>query len=162
MGKDCYYNKSKEIVRFRNIPAKLPYDFNQSNYMTVESRQFFSRNPQFLMHMIANSMNIKLPDVFVIQGEPCYIAFSIACFGVPFLRYLACVFFIQYRIKDGLLRESWRKLLIIALLYQIQFGCTDGSKKNHLVHLLRFLIEIVKRLAIFVKIASLFCEKALK
>ena len=117
MGKDCYYNKSKEIVRFRNITAKLPYDFNQSNYMTVESRQFFSRNPQFLMHMIANSMNIKLPDVFVIQGEPCYIAFSIACFGVPFLCYLACVFFIQYRIKDGLLRESWRKLLIIALLY---------------------------------------------
>ena len=59
MGKDCYYNKSKEIVRFRNITAKLPYDFNQSNYMTVESRQFFIRNPQFLMHMIANSMNIK-------------------------------------------------------------------------------------------------------
>ncbi|MBR6314253.1 MAG: hypothetical protein IKR49_06420, partial [Clostridia bacterium] len=36
--KDCYYYKSKEIVRFRNVSAKLPYDFNQSNYMTVESR----------------------------------------------------------------------------------------------------------------------------
>ena len=97
--------------------------------MTVESRQFFSRNPQFLMHMIANSMNIKLPDVFVIQGEPCYIAFFIACFGVPFLRYLACVFFIQYRIKNGLLRESWRKLSKIALHYQIQFGRTNWSKR---------------------------------
>ena len=96
--------------------------------MTVEPRQFFGRNPQLLMHMIADSMNIKLSDVFVIYGETCYIAFSIACFGVPFLRYLTCVFFIQYRIKKGLLRESRRKLRIIALLYQIQFVRTNWSK----------------------------------
>ena len=47
-----------------------------------------------MVHMIANSMNIKLPDVIIIHGETCYIAFSIAGFGVPFLRYLACVLFI--------------------------------------------------------------------
>ena len=156
MAKDCYYNKSKGIVRFRNVSAKLPYDFNQSNYMTVECRKFFSRNPQLLMHMIADDMNIKFPNVSVIHGETCHISFSIAGFGVPFFRNLACVFFIQYRIKNGLLRKSRRKLRIIALLYQIQFGRTNRSKKNHLAHPLRSLTKIIKRIAVFVKIAILF------
>ena len=163
MAKDCDYNKSEGIVRFRNVSVKLPYDFNQSDYMTVELRKFFSRNPQLLMHMIADNMNIKLPDVSVIHGETCHISFSIAGFGVPFFRNLACVFLIQYRIKDGLLRKSRRELRIMALLYQIQFGRTNGSKKNHLAHPLRFLIKIVnkivKRIATFVKIAILFWKR---
>ena len=66
---------------------------------------------------------------------------------------------LHYRVKNWLFRESWRKLRIIALLYQIQFGRTNWSKKNHLVHLLRFLIKIVKRIATFVKIAILFWKR---
>ena len=70
------------------------------------------------MHMIADSMNIKLPGVFVIHGKTCHIAFSVAGFGVPFLRYLAGVFFIQYRVKNGLLRESRWKSRISTRLNQ--------------------------------------------
>ena len=162
LGKDCDSNKSKGIVRFRNVSTKNLYDFNKADNMVIKCRKLFSRYPELLMYMIPNCMDFKLCDVIIVHEKACHITLSVFCFCVPFFSNFTSVFFIQNRIEDRLFRKSWRKFRILALFYQIQFGRTDRSEKNHFAHLLRFFIKIIKRITNFVKMAILYCERAYK
>ena len=109
--------------------------------MRIKFGQRLCRHPQFLMYVIANGMHFKLRTVGIVNLKTRHVPKTVSGFCIPFFRDLTGVLFVQHRIKDRLLRQSRRELLIAAFMDQFKFGCANRSVQYHSLY---FLIWIYK------------------
>ncbi len=101
------------------VRSKLSNDFNETHDVCVELSKLFRWNPKLFMDSPADYLNGVPVGKFGVHMESGHIPSSIVS-NIPITRNLGCILLVEHRVKDWLIRKTWREFPPIGSLYQYE------------------------------------------